>query len=431
MKRIPVSTCAAVAVLALIAAFATNVSAAVMPELVNKENKELAKKNFKGEGGASAFQVKGQGSLSCGRVTAKGRVIGTRKLTKELIFKECAFSSFKCKTGSVVGEVVLNTGELGSLLVYEIVKKEALEPAVLVTLPTTVTIECEGGQKLKLKGSFLVLMAPANKLTKTVTISGKQSEGEPATTEYEETRGGTVKKASLTTTGEGTKTFAETQTGAQLESSVEYEEEAQLRAPVGPELLNSKGEEVVKKHFSGSGGKAALEIKGQGQLSCTSSSVSGEVISAATLGKTLAFGGCTFGEAKCNTEKGATGEVIFNTLGSLFVYELVKKEVLEPAVLVTLEKTLKLECGLQTILLKGSFLLLVTPVNKPTNTLTIVGKQSGGVQESTEYEESKGGEVKNAILLATGEGTKKFTEAQAGLELEAINKYEEEVEIKG
>lgn len=429
MKRIPVLTCAAVVVLALVAVFATSASAAA-PELVNKEGNVLVKKNFKGEGGTSTFQVKGQGSLSCEKLFTKGHVVSGKELTKELNFTECAFAGSKCKTGSVAGEVVF-AGELSSLLVYEVVKTAALEPAVLVTIPAPVAVECESGQKLKMKGSFLILMTPANKLTKTVTIIGKQSGGEQATTEYEETRGGTVKKASLTTVGEGTKTFAETQTGVQLESSVEYEEEAQLRAPVGPELLNGKGEELVKKGFKGEGGKAAAEIKGQGKVSCSSTTVSGEVISAATLGKTLTFGGCAFGESKCNTEKGAAGEVVFNQLGSLFVYEVVKKEVLEPAVLVTLGKTLQLECGSQAIFLKGSFLLLVTPVNKFTNALTIVGKQSGGIQESTEYEESKGGEVKSAVLLATGEGTKTFAEVDTGLEFEATNNYEEEVELKG
>jgi hypothetical protein len=428
MKRIQVVALVSLTLGVAFAASVANASAAE-PALVNKEGKPLVKNAYKGEGGKSTTQIQGEGSLTCGKLSINGRVETEIVLTKELIFTECEFAGSKCQTGATAGRIVFN--ELSSLLVYEVIKKEALEPAALVTHEHAAVIECSDGQILMIKGSWLLLASPSNTLTKSLTIIGKQSEGEQSSDEYEETRGGAIKKAGLTTTGEASKevgkNFTEVQTGVQLETSANYEEEVQLKAAVGPELLNEEGKELVKRLFKGEGGNATVAIKGVGSLSCTKMSLTGEVTGMATLGKTLTFSGCSLSEAPCNTGE-ASGEVVFSGLRSLFVYELVKKEP-EPAVLVTFEKPLKIECGSETVLLQGSVLLLVAPSNKLTKTLTIVGKQSEGVQASTEYEESKGGEVLKANLEAIGEGTRKF-EDTVGVELEATNAYEEEVELK-
>jgi hypothetical protein len=194
-----------------------------------------------------------------------------------------------------------------------------------------------------------------------------------------------------------------------------------------PELVNSAGKELVKAGFKGKGGTVTIQVKEVGTISCETSTLEGRVTSLKGLEKKPAFTGCTLNSVKCNTS-GSGSEVSFGPLSSVLVYEIVEKT-LEPATLIKLS-TLKIACGAQKFTLGGSVLILVSPAKTLTTQLTIVGKQKGGVQASIEYEETKGGSVKEAVLRASGEGTVKFTEAQVGLGFEAVNTYEEQVELR-
>src|ERR1700761_7755658 len=110
--------------LALVALFAIGAAAsasasASLPELVNKEGKEVVKKKFTGKAsGTSTFETKGGEAVKCTGGTTVGEVTGLKTQTVENKFTKCTAAAglLKCKTsGAAAGEIVL---KLNAKIVY-------------------------------------------------------------------------------------------------------------------------------------------------------------------------------------------------------------------------------------------------------------------------------------------------------------------------
>lgn len=191
-----------------LSAVASATASAAEPELVNTKGEALVKKNFSAKGGAGELTTKSNGAIKCKEAKAEGEVTGLKTAKSTTTFSGCEFSGIKCNTtGAKEGLIVT---PLEGRLVYEVVKA-TLEPAFLFKV-TNFTIECTALQKLAVEGEILVLITPAKKLQKTLElIAIEKGPGEVETTEYEETKGGGVKKLTtpLTTTGTGLKKFKE------------------------------------------------------------------------------------------------------------------------------------------------------------------------------------------------------------------------------
>jgi hypothetical protein len=216
--------------LALVAAFAMSAVASatasaalsLLPQLVNKEGKELVTKLFKGKSGASTFETKSGESVKCTADAITGQITGLSTDTAEIDFTGCSAASglLKCKSkgAATAGLILLN---VNSLLVWLNDTGLAGEDDIL---PTDLTIECSGlaSETLLVKGSTLCPTTTA--LSKKATITCKQTKGVQEYTEYLMLEGPKVKDITETE-GKGTKVFAFEQSGLTGTDEIEFDEE--------------------------------------------------------------------------------------------------------------------------------------------------------------------------------------------------------------
>lgn len=225
MKDIRVKTVVAVLVAVFgLSAIAAASASASLPELVNKEGKELVKKKFTGKAsGESVFETKGGEKLKCKAGTSKGEVTGLKTQTVSNSFTGCTASILSCKTkGASSGEIVL---KLNATIVY--LNESKKEVGVDLALPETITIECTGlaSETLKVKGSTLCPTTTA--LSKKATITCKESKGKQEFTEYEEA--GSKIKDITETEGSGTKSFKFEESALSSTNELEFEEEVEIK----------------------------------------------------------------------------------------------------------------------------------------------------------------------------------------------------------
>ena len=217
--------------LALIAVFAMSLAAsatasAALPELVNKEGKEVVKKKFTGKAsGTSTFETKSGEAVKCTGSTTKGEVTGLKTQSVENKFTGCSAVSglLKCKTKSAAaGEIVL---KVNAKVVY--LSESAKTVGIDLALPETLTIECTGllSETLKVKGSTPCPTTTA--LSKKSTLTCKETKGKQEFTEYEE--GGVKVKDITETEGSGTKKFAFEESGLTSTNELEFEEEVEIK----------------------------------------------------------------------------------------------------------------------------------------------------------------------------------------------------------
>jgi hypothetical protein len=195
-----------------------------------------------------------------------------------------------------------------------------------------------------------------------------------------------------------------------------------------PELVNKEGNQLVKTHFTATGGDSVIEMKRIGALICRESHVSGEVTGLKTAHAILSFTKCT-GEPQesCETPKAKQGEIALGEISAKLVLQVEPKGKIRPALLLPLPSEITLECPITgKIKVKGSLLMALHPSSKPSTVLNMVGIQSEGEEAAVEYEETEGGELKPAELLAAGEG---LTNLQTGIETELGLTFEEEVTL--
>jgi hypothetical protein len=201
-----------------------------------------------------------------------------------------------------------------------------------------------------------------------------------------------------------------------------------------PELRAKGGGEVVKKKFIGKGTstKYVLETKGQGAIECTSLALEGEVKSPIEAEATATLAGCSTSSIKCNSEEAGSKEgrvrIVFSirprwSRGS-------RRHVLLLKTILPRTRQVVLICSaLQTIKVNGGFLVDSGEIEKAHKVLTNAAKQTGGVQELTEFEtEAKA--IETTTLETEGSGLKKFAKTQAGAEVASEANFEEEVEFR-
>jgi hypothetical protein len=201
-----------------------------------------------------------------------------------------------------------------------------------------------------------------------------------------------------------------------------------------PELVKKGGGAIVKKKFTGKGlgTKFVLETKGQGTITCTALKATGEVKSATESESTVLFTTCsTASILKCSTGGAATGEIVTGiSIRPRWSPGFIGSKVLLLVTILPGTRQIIINCGgtTQTLKVNGGFLVSAGNVNEPHKILKLEAKQTGGVQEFTEFETEKKEKVKT-ILETEGEGLKKFGKTQSGEEAGEEATFEEEVEF--
>jgi hypothetical protein len=152
-----------------------------LPQLVNKEGKELVKRNFTATSKASTFDTKSGEKVTCKEDKGAGEVTGPKADRATITFTGCEAFGLKCNSkGAKAGEIAL---EVTSELVY--INGGKHEVGDILTLKSELTIECTAFQKLKIKGAVLCPITPVNTKTGTLTLTHKATKGVQEPTEYE------------------------------------------------------------------------------------------------------------------------------------------------------------------------------------------------------------------------------------------------------
>jgi hypothetical protein len=210
----------------MVSAVASATASAALPEMVNKEGKEVVKKSFTGKAtGTSTFETKSGEAVKCKAGTTAGKVTGLKTQTVENKFTGCTAASglLKCKTsGAAAGEIAL---KLNAQIVY--LSESAKTVAVDLALPGTIAIECSGfgSETLHVKGSTLCSTTTA--LSTKATITCKETKGKQEFTEYEE--GGKKIKDITETEGTGIKPFPFEESGLNSTNELEFEEAVEIK----------------------------------------------------------------------------------------------------------------------------------------------------------------------------------------------------------
>jgi carbon monoxide dehydrogenase subunit G len=199
-------------------------------------------------------------------------------------------------------------------------------------------------------------------------------------------------------------------------------------AEVGPEFLNNKKAEVVKKGFTGKVGVTRLKVGATVQFECKVGQIQGEISGKTKVMKVFeTFTGCTASGGACSvhTPGAAEGEIKMNELEGELGH-VAKAEASSERGLILFPKGKKgafaliegipAECS-RTFQITGSVIGEVTPVKKLQRTSLITyAEGSNGAQKIQKFE----GKEKNT-LLAFG--------AAASMTMADELKFEEEVEV--
>lgn len=184
--------------------------------------------------------------------------------------------------------------------------------------------------------------------------------------------------------------------------------------------------------FSGTGGAGKLETVAEGTkvrtVNCEGNKSSGKISSATSATNvSVKFTGCTatgpFGiKLACTSPGAASGEIVTSTLkGTLFYIKAGSSEVgidLEPA---SGTQFAEFTCGgVQKIVVTGSVVGKLTPVNTLTNTFTLSFTQTAGKQSPEGYLAASGcgftKDVTSSTGTALGFGGENFGPIQSGIE---------------
>jgi hypothetical protein len=208
-------------------------ASAALPEMVNKEGKALVKSKFTGTTGfghALTWVTKKNGGVTCSEAKGSGEVTGLQNSHSAWTWTGCEAAGTAYQTeGAKRGEIRIP--ELKGQLVYEVYEKgTVLEPALLLTLAKELTFGTNLIlEPMHLRGSFLVRLPSVEEFRNYLYVDGVQSGGQQeGTGEYEETRGGEVKKASLLMNVEGVKKYTNEPTALEFDEKRTFEEEFRI-----------------------------------------------------------------------------------------------------------------------------------------------------------------------------------------------------------
>lgn len=236
MIRLRMLGLALVAVFALSAVAVASASAA-LPELVNKEGKEIkaGKRGFtsEGTGGPYVLETKSGNKIECSTLSNTGKVTGLKTDTVKVLFDGCksVLLDEPCTSTVPKGkeEGDIETTELASELVY--INKAKKEVGIVLKPKGTAnftTFECSG-IKIEVKGSVIGVITPINKLVTPpakFTLAFTQEKGVQKPTEYENEKGEKVKDVLETSVAGG----AFEESGENATVTLLYEEAAEIKA---------------------------------------------------------------------------------------------------------------------------------------------------------------------------------------------------------
>jgi hypothetical protein len=184
----------ALAAVCAFGAVGTAVASAALPEIVNKEGKELVKKKFTGTVTGKVIlgtSDTGEQFEFCKTGSAAGEIAGLSGGKVTTTFHACEFGlRGECQSAGSknAGEIVL---PMSIKLVY--LNRAKKEAALLYSLPSAgISMECEGNAA-KLSGAFLVGLGTVNKLSTKYVLTAKGHKWTQEPSEYENEKGEKVK----------------------------------------------------------------------------------------------------------------------------------------------------------------------------------------------------------------------------------------------
>ena len=219
---------ATLAMVAVSAVAATSASAAVSPELENALGGVLGKNGVSGLAAKTTLETKSGEKVACEAATTSGTVANKRMGSRKVKLTKCTAFGLNCATaGAPAGTI---EAEANTRLVY---LSEVFHTAGLLTEFKEFTISCAGIEKLTVRNNALGGVTPVNKFvpanTAAFDLTFSQTKGVQEPTEYEES-GKKVKPKPLEIKGEGIKSFGFEQSGLVSSETLEFEEEAQIKA---------------------------------------------------------------------------------------------------------------------------------------------------------------------------------------------------------
>jgi hypothetical protein len=226
MKRIHMAGLCLVAVLAFATVGVASASA-TLPEFSKSGVK------FKATSGAGKLLTEAGHEVSCSSDEVKeteGEVTGAKTTKATVRFKGCkALGLFSCQTsGAASGEIISET--VGLLVYTNSSKKEVAELLSPKSGTVFAKFSCEGLETITVEGNVLGAATPVNTKSKSGKLVFTQSGGKQSPSEYEETAGGTKKKASLKSTGTGFEGFGPEGSGITSEDAVTFASELEIKA---------------------------------------------------------------------------------------------------------------------------------------------------------------------------------------------------------
>jgi hypothetical protein len=153
--------------------------------------------------------------------------------------------------------------------------------------------------------------------------------------------------------------------------------------------------------FEGTSGKGTLETVKKTTVKCSAGTSKGTILENKTGETTIIFTGCESSGFKCETTGAGSGEII--TSGTtLLVFDSLTT--LGVAQLLTVKETV-FECtSLVKIKVKGSLLLLITPINTETTKFELIVKQTAGKPSDKAYWNNSTGKEEAPLLLSSING---------------------------
>lgn len=137
---------------------------------------------FEGTSGKGKLENTAKEEIACEKGKNSGSITSSKEGKATFTFEKCTTSLFsiKCNSeGSAAGTIKT---EGNFKLVYD--SLSPLGVALLLTLPTTLHIECSGFGLLQVKGNLLILFKTFGTETKNLEFTLEQSGGKPKDTTY-------------------------------------------------------------------------------------------------------------------------------------------------------------------------------------------------------------------------------------------------------
>jgi hypothetical protein len=265
--------------------------------------------------------------------------------------------------------------------------------------------------ELVVKGSVIAVVAPLETRAKTLALTIKQTSSIQEPSEYE-TEAGEKVTAELTCkfgTGTVRKCGEEEVTPKITLTSEEVRVEVE-GGKLPPRFEPAKGSVAFPVAFTSSGGETIFHAETT-TVKCTGETGSGEFTGVKEGKLTLKFSGCKGNGKECGNVK--EGEIETKELKVLPAYTYPSKEtgegrqtglVLSPA---SGEVFAEADCesaALGELVVKGSVVAVVTPLETRTKTLALAIKQTGSIQEPSEYETETGESVAAELTCKFGAG---------------------------